>query len=323
MTPLRQRFLEDLQLRNCAPRTRQAYVAHVAQFARHFERSPAELGAEEVRQYLLHLLQSRRLSTSTVNQCRCALRFLYQHTLRRPECVVDIEFRRQPKKLPVVLSQQEVRDLLRATAPRRDRLVLALMYATGLRVSEAVRLAVPDIDSQRMVILVEQGKGNKQRQVPLSQRLLEELRAWWCEHRNPIWLFPGQRPDLPVHVTGVQRAFQRAAARIRLTKRASTHTLRHTFATELMEAGIDLLTIQQILGHSNLATTAIYTHLRRNHLQAAAEVVTLLPLAELRREAPSSSPSHQGITHTQRRQARSPSAKCSGNSVTSSSREPG
>lgn len=286
MTPLRQRFLDDLQLRNCAPRTREAYVAHVAQFARHFGRSPAELGAEEVRQYLLHLLRVRRLSTSTVHQCRCALRFLYQHTLRRPECVVDIEYRRQPKRLPVVLSQQEVHELLCVTEPRRDRLVLSLMYATGLRISEAVRLSVANIDSQRMVIRVVQGKGNKQRQVPLSQRLLEELRAWWSEHRNPVWLFPGQRADVPVHITSVQKALQRSAQRVRLAKAATTHTFRHTFATELMEAGIDLLTIQQILGHRNLATTAIYTHLRRNHLQAAAEVVTLLPLSELRRNAP-------------------------------------
>ena len=291
MTPLRQRFLQDLELRNCSPRTRESYVAQVIQFARHFGRSPAELGREEVRQYLLYLLQTRRLSNSTVNQCRCALRFFYQHTLRRPECVVDIEYRRQPKKLPVVLSQQEVRDLLRAAVPRRDRLVLALMYATGLRVGEAVRLAVPDIDSRRMVIRVAQGKGNKQRQVPLSQRLLEELRAWWCEYRNPVWLFPGQRPDLPLHVTSVQKAFRRAAAQIQLKKAACTHTLRHTFATELMEAGVDLLTIQQILGHSNLATTAIYTHVRRNHLRAAAEVVSLLPLEELRREGSTLPPS--------------------------------
>lgn len=286
MTPLRQRFLEDMQLRNFSPLTLEAYVGQVAHFAEHFGRSPDELGSEEVREYLLYLLQVRRLSVSTVNQCRCALGFLYEHTLQRPEYVVNMPCGRRPKKLPVVLSREEVYDLLRATQHRRDRLVLALMYATGLRISEAVRLAVPDIDSQRMVIRVVQGKGNKQRQVPLSERLLEELRAWWGEHRNPIWLFPGQRPDLPIHATSIQKAFQRAAARIQLKKAASTHTLRHTFATELMEAGIDLLTIQQILGHSNLATTAVYTHVRRNHLRAAAQVVNLLPLEELRREEP-------------------------------------
>ena len=159
MTPLRQRFLEDMQLRNFSPRTLEAYVGHVAHFARHFGRSPEQLGAEEVRQYLLHLLHERQLSTSTVNQCCCALRYLYQHTLQRPECVVNMPFGRQAKKLPVVLSREEVRDLLRATQHRRDRLALTLMYATGLRISEAVRLAVPDIDSRRMVILVVQGKG--------------------------------------------------------------------------------------------------------------------------------------------------------------------
>ena len=286
MTALRQRFLEDLQLRNCSPRTVEAYVGHVAHFARFFGRSPDQLGAEQVREYLLYLWHQRRLSASTVNQCRCALRFLYRHTLEKPECVVNMQFSRRPKKLPVVLSREEVRDLLQATRRRRDRLALSLMYATGLRIGEAMRLAVRDIDSRRMVILVVRGKGNKQRQVPLSERLLGELRAWWCEHRNPTWLFPGQRPVKPLGESVVQKAFQEAATRIGLTKGASTHTLRHTFATELLEAGIDLITIQRILGHSNLATTAIYTHVRRDHLQAVAEVVNLLPLTELRRDHP-------------------------------------
>ena len=198
MTALRQRFLEDLQLRNCSPRTVEAYVGHVPHFARFFGRSPDQLGAEQVREYLLYLWHQRRLSASTVNQCRCALRFLYRHTLEKPECVVNMQFSRRPKKLPVVLSREEVRDLLQATRRRRDRLALSLMYATGLRIGEAMRLAVRDIDSRRMVILVVRGKGNKQRQVPLSERLLGELRAWWCEHRNPTWLFPGQRPVKPL-----------------------------------------------------------------------------------------------------------------------------
>jgi site-specific recombinase XerD len=315
MTPLRKRFLEDLQLRNFSPRTLEAYVGHVAHFARHFGRSPDQLGAEEVRQYLLYLLHERRLSTSTVNQCRCALRYLYQHTLQRPECVVSMPFSRQPKKLPVVLSREEVRELLLATRRRRDRLALSIMYATGLRVGEVVRLGVRDIDSQRMVILVARGKGNKQRQVPLSQRLLRELRAWWCEHRNPTWLFPGQRPGQPLDVTVVQRAFQEAARHSGLKKAASTHALRHTFATELLEASVDLLTIQRILGHSNLATTALYTHLRRDHLQAAAGVVDLLPWSELRREAPQYHPEPPAL----RPQARSAWDTCCAVSVTRSS----
>jgi len=230
MTPLRQRFLDDLRLRNRSPRTAEAYVGQVAQFAQHFGRSPEQLGAEEVRQYLLYLLQQRQLSTSTVNQCRCALRFLYQYTLQRPECVVNVPFGRRPKKLPVVLSRDEVRDLLRATPRRRDRLALAVMYATGLRISEALSLTVQDIDSQRMVIRVACGKGNKQRQVPLTERLLAELRAWWCEHRDPTWLFPGQRPDQPLDATGLQRAFQEAASRSGLRKAASPHSLRKVYS---------------------------------------------------------------------------------------------
>lgn len=320
MTPLRQRFLEDMQLRHLSPHTQEAYVGHVAHFARHFGRSPDQLGAEEVRLYLLYLLHERGHGSSTVNQCRCALRFLYQYTLQRPECVVNMQFSRRPKKLPVVLSREEVRDLLRATRRRRDRLALSVMYATGLRVSEAVRLGVRDIDSQRMVILVAHGKGNKQRQVPLSPRLLEELRAWWCEHRDPTWLFPGHRPGQPLDATVVQRAFQEAARHSGLAKVASTHSLRHTFATELLEAGIDLLAIQRILGHSNLATTTIYTHLRRDHLQAAVGVVDLLPLSDLRHDVPN----HPRRTQPRalRPNPRSPSAKCSGDSGTRLSREP-
>ena len=230
MTALRQRLVEDLRLRNRSPRTVESYVAQVAAFARHYGRSPEELGAEQVREYLLYLLQERRLSTSTVNQCRCALCFFYRHTLGRPECLVGMVTGRRAKKLPVVLDREEVRALLRATAERRNRLLLALMYATGLRVGEAVQLSVGDIDSRRMVLVVAQGKGHKQRQLPLAQWLLEGLRAWWCEHRDPTWLFPGQRPDQPLDATGLQRAFQEAASRSGLRKAASPHSLRKVYS---------------------------------------------------------------------------------------------
>ena len=280
MTPLRERFIQDLQLRNRAPDTIDAYVHQVARFAQHFGRSPEELGPEELRQYQLHLL-GRKVSWSTYNQCVCALRFLYGATLGRPELMVRLPYGRRPKKLPVVLSQGEVLELLRWVRSRRNRVVLTTMYATGMRVREASQLGVADIDSRRMTILVRRGKGNKQRLVPLSAKLLTELRAWWATHRNPIWLFPSSRPDRPLGESCVQKACQVAVARAGLKAGTCTHALRHTFATELLEAGVDLLTIQKILGHTSLNTTAIYTHVRRDHLQAVAQVLDLLPLEQL------------------------------------------
>ena len=235
---------------------------------------------EEVRQYQLHLLE-RKVSWSTFNQCVCALRFLYGTTLGRSDYLSRLPYGRRPKKLPRVLSQEEVWELLSCVSCRQHRMILSTMYATGLRVREAVHLGVADIDRRQMTILVARGKGNKQRLVPLSRPLLEELRAWWCVHRNPTWLFPGKRPDRPLCVSSVQRACQAAVARARLKTGVCPHTLRHTFATELLEAGINLLTIQNILGHASLCTTALYTHVRRDQLRAVAQVLDLLPLKQL------------------------------------------
>jgi len=281
MTPLRQRLVDDLTLRNRSPRTIECYVWHVAHFARHFGRSPEELTDEHVRQYQLHLLHERKASWSRFNQAVSALRFLYGTTLGRAEYLQRLPYGKRPRKLPLVLSQEEVLQLLRCTSTPGHRIVLMTMYATGLRVSEAVALRPADIDSRRMTILVGQGKGNKQRLVPLSRKLLTELRLWWRVHRHPQRLFPGQKKGQPLSVSVIQRAVGRAARAAGLTRRPSTHTLRHTFATELLEAGIDLLTIQKILGHTSLSTTARYTHVRRNHLQAAAGVLDLLPLDQL------------------------------------------
>jgi site-specific recombinase XerD len=253
-------------------------VAQVAQFAVYFGRSPEDLTADHVRQYQLHLLQQRKVSWSTFNQCVCALRFLYGTTLGRKEYLERLPYGRRPKHLPRVLSQAEVHKLLRCAANYEHRVLLMTLYATGLRVGELVRLGVADIDSQRMVILVERGKGNKQRLVPLSSTLLVELRRWWQTHRDPVWLFPGREQGRPLQVSTVQRACQKAVERAELKAGISPHTLRHTFATELLEAGIDLPSIQKILGHSSLSTTAVYLHVRRTHLEAASQAVDLLPL---------------------------------------------
>lgn len=280
MTPLRQRMIEDLRIRNRSPKTINTYVGHVARFARHFGRSPEVLGHEEVRQYQVHLL-AQKASWSAFNQCVCGLRFLYGVTLGRPEEIPRLPYGRRPKRVPRVLTQVEVLELLQCVRCRAHRMLLTTMYATGLRIDEALHLGVADIDSRQMAILVARGKGNKQRLVPLSQSLLKELRSWWQTHRHPRWLFPGNKPDRPLGASPVQRACKAAAAEASLKPGVTPHTLRHTFATELLEAGVDLLTIQKLLGHGSLSTTLLYTHVRRDHLQAVAQIQGLLPLERL------------------------------------------
>jgi len=286
-------MIEDLKIRNRSPRTIGTYVQHVAQFARHFGRSPELLGPEEVRQYQLHLLE-KKISFSTFNQCLCSLRFLYGTTLGRPEMLPRLPYGRLPKTIPQVLSQAQALKLLECVRRRRHRVLLTTIYATGLRVSEAVHLGVADIDSAQMTIRVARGKGNKQRLVPLSPALLQELREWWREHRNPQWLFPGNRPGRPLNTSSVQIACRQAVDRAGLPPRVTAHTLRHTFATELLEAGIDLLTIQKILGHADLKTTLIYTHVRRDRLHAVSQVQGMLPLQQLCRPAVPPEPAPPG-----------------------------
>jgi site-specific recombinase XerD len=285
MTPLRQRLIHDMQLRNYSPETIRSYVHWLAQFARYFQRSPADLTPEHARQYQLHLLD-KKVSWSTYNQSVCALRFLYGTTLGRKEDIPRLPFGRKPKRIPVVLNRDEVLKLLQCIHSRKQRMLLTTMYATGMRVGEAVQLRVADIDSRRMTILVSRGKGNKQRLVPLSQTLLTELRLFWKTHRNPVWLFPSRRPDKPLSAPTPGRTLQRAKVRAGLKRRFSTHVLRHTFATELLEAGVDLFSIQKILGHRSLSTTATYTHVRRSHLQEACRSLELLPLEQLRQVTP-------------------------------------
>jgi integrase/recombinase XerD len=281
MTPLRQRMIEDMQLRNLAPETIRGYVYYVARFSKFFGCSPEKLTPEHARQYQLHLLQ-KKVSWSTFNQSLCALRFFYGTTLRRKDYVKRLQFGKKPKRIPVVLSREEVLKFLQSILPRKQRMLLTTMYATGMRIGEAVQLRVNDIDSKRMTILVSRGKGNKQRLVPLSPKLLAELRLFWQTHRNPVWLFPSHEPDRPLNISSVERMCARARVRAGLKRRFNTHALRHTFATELLEAGVDLLSIQKILGHRSVCTTANYTHVRRSHLQEACKSLDLLPLEQLR-----------------------------------------
>jgi integrase/recombinase XerD len=267
MTPLRQRLLEEMQRRNYAPKTIASYVLQVAQFARHFGRSPDQLGADDVRAWQLHLIQVRRVAWSTYNQAVCALRFFYGVCLQRPELVTSLPYGRRPKTLPSVLSQDEVLQFFAAFPTDPDRLLVRTTYACGLRIGEVVRLRVADIDSQRGVLVVRQGKGRKDRQVPLSPLLLEELRAYWRRYRPKDWLFPNRTSAGHCHLTALGRRVTRAVRALGWNKRVSLHTLRHSYATHLLEAGVDVVTLQHLLGHNDLETTARYLHVSTRHLQ--------------------------------------------------------
>jgi integrase/recombinase XerD len=275
MTPLRQRFIDDLRLRNYAARTIETYVGRIVAFAQHFGRSPELLGPEEVRAFQLHLLE-RKVSWSSFNQAVCALRFLYGTTLGRPEQLPMIPYGKRPKTLPSVLAPQEVRRLIDAAPTPRDRIFLQVAYGCGLRLSELIHLQVTDIDSARMVIHVRQGKGAKDRLVPLSPRLLQELRAYWRQYRPRPWLFPGDKPGQPISGSNMQRRFGQLVQRVGLTKHCSLHTLRHSYATHLLEAGVDLLTLKTLLGHKTLETTTRYLHVNTQRLQQTPSLLDLL-----------------------------------------------
>lgn len=268
MTALRQRMIEDLKVRNRSARTIQSYTAHVANFARHFGKSPELLGPEEIRQYQVYLVDERHVSWSHFNQAVCALRFFYRHTLGRDWAVAHIPFPRQPKKLPVVLSQAEVIRLFEAIRSLKLRAMLMTAYAAGLRLSEVTHLQVSDIDSERMVIRVRQGKGQKDRYVMLSEKLLEVLRLYWRLERPTTWLFPSKSKQQPVNHSVVQRACHQAGLDAGLSKQATVRSLRHSFATHLLEAGANIRIIQTLLGHSNVSTTQVYTNVSTRTVRA-------------------------------------------------------
>ena len=280
MTTLRQRMIDDLTVRNRSLRTIETYVAQVAHFARHFGRSPELLGPEEVRQYQLYLVNERHVSWSYFNQAVCALRFLYHHTLGRDWAVTHIPFPRQPRKLPVVLSQAEVRRFLDAIKKLKYRALLTTVYAAGLRLSEVTHLQVADIDSQRMMIRVRQGKGQKDRDLMLSPTLLELLRRYWSIERPRTWLFPGQTHEVPICLDSVQRACHRAGQDAGLTKPVTVRMLRHCFATHLLEAGTNVRVIQTLLGHRSLSTTQRYTYVSAKTVHATVSPLELLAPAD-------------------------------------------
>jgi site-specific recombinase XerD len=253
-------MIDEMQLRNFSPKTIQCYVETVARFARYFNKSPDKLGSEEVRTYLLHLVQVKKQAWGTYKQALAALRYFYRWVLKGPDIVSDIRYPRPERRLPVVLSFDEVRRFFAAIPSFKQRMILMTAYSAGLRISEVVNLQVSDIDSQRMVLRVRKGKRNKDRYTVLSPVLLAMLRHWWVAARPVTYLYAGRSPDHPARITTIQKACKEAQEKAGLEKTIRPHTLRHSFATHLLEAGTDLRVIQELLGHASPRTTAIYTH---------------------------------------------------------------
>ena len=277
MTPLRQRMLEDMSIRNLAENTQSAYLQQIAAYSRYFNRSPDQLGPEEIRTYQLYLMEVRALTPSSICVATGALRFLYKVTLKRTWAVEEIPMPKRPRKLPEILSPKEVMHFLNAITNHKHRAILMTAYAAGLRVSEATHLKVTDIDSQRMMLRVEQGKGMKDRYVMLSPRLLDVLRSYWKSARPTQWMFPGEVPGQPITREAVGLACQKARRDAGITKPITPHSLRHAFATHLLESGADLRTIQLLLGHRSLATTARYLKVATSTVCATASPFDLLP----------------------------------------------
>ena len=280
MTPLRQRMFEDMQLRGLAPRTQVCYVQAVQQFARHYGTSPDLVTEDELRAYFLFLINEKHVAPGTVATALAALKFLFVHTLQRPWPVLDFVLPRKPHTLPAVLSVEEVHRLLGALRQPHHRVCLTTIYAAGLRLTEGVFLRVPQIDSARMLIHIQDAKGGKDRFVPLSAHTLTLLRDHWRTHRHPIYLFPSHWADLttpvapfPMTPRSVQAALHAAARACRFQKHVSVHTLRHSWATHLLEAGINLRLIQAWLGHSTPTTTMRYTHVTATSHQRATAVI--------------------------------------------------
>lgn len=279
MSPLRQRMIEDLKIRNYSERTIRRYVEVIAQLSRYFDnRSPDRLTPEDVRKYLVFQV-SRKVSVSLLKQIVCAVRFLFRWTLGRDFPTYLIPYPREERKIPVILTQGEVAALIAAADNLKHRAILATIYGIGVRLTELTLLKVADIDSQRMVITVRQGKGHKDREVPLSPRLLELLRTYFRKHRPHVWLFPGpsQRADLPISTSTVQHACATALKRAGINKHATPHSLRHAYTTHLLEKGVSVRVVQEFLGHTSLKTTQRYSHVTPDAVKSARETIDSLP----------------------------------------------
>ena len=271
-------MLEDMQIRNLAENTQASYIRQVAQFARHFEKSPDALGPEQIRTYQIYLTNEKKLAPGSILIATCALRFLYNVTLQKEwDFAQVIPAPKKPQTLPIILSPEEVQQFLSCVPRHKARTVLTVCYAAGLRISEAIALVPTDIDSERMTIRVEQGKGQKDRYVMLSEKLLAILRQWYRSARPQPWLFPGVIPGRHITRSGVEDACQLAHQRSGLSKPVTPHSLRHAFAVHLLESGTDLRTIQLLLGHRSLSTTARYLRMATSKVCSTKSPLDLLP----------------------------------------------
>jgi site-specific recombinase XerD len=272
MTPLRQRYIEDLRLKNFSPKTIKVYVHAEAKFARHFGRTPDRLSQEDIRVYLIHLME-RGLARSTGVLVRNALRHLYTDTLGRPDCIEKLPRPKREQRLPVVLSREEVQRLFATVTNLKQKALFMVAYDAGLRLSEIINLRIEDLDSERMAIRIRQGKGKKDRYARLTAGLLDMLRKYWKAYRPKTLLFPGATPDKPYDLATPGQLLKKACRKAGITKRVSMHTLRHTFATHLLEAGTNLRVIQQLLGHERIQTTCVYTHISLEELREAPSLL--------------------------------------------------
>ena len=266
MGRLRDRMIMDMELKNLSPRTIKTYLYWMKQFTIYYGKSPEQLGDEEIRDYLHYLLKDRKASQAAMNQAYSALKFFYERTLQREWNGSKIPRSKIPKKLPVVLSQDEVQRIFSATKNLKHLAALMVIYSGGLRVGEAVKLKLTDIDSERMDIRIRQGKGAKDRYTILGERALEVIREYWDAYHPKSWLFPGEKAGNYLSVSSIQRAFRGSLSRAGISKQASVHTLRHSFATHLLERGIDLYFIQRLLGHTSPKTTSVYIHVARKSI---------------------------------------------------------
>jgi len=292
MTPLRQRMTEDMQVRNLSPLTVDTYVQQISLFARYFDKSPELLGPEEIRSYQVYLTNEKKLATSTILIATAALRFLYRVTLHRDWKLDDIiPAPKKPQKLPIVLSPEEVVHFLGCVDSLLHRTILTTCYGAGLRISEAIRLLPAHIDSQRMVIRVEQAKGRKDRYTMLSPRLLEVLRDWWRVKKPRTWLFPGDLPGVHIRRNAVEHACREARQRSGICKPITPHSMRHAFSVHLLERGTDVRTIQLLLGHRSLSTTARYLRIATSKVCSTTSPLDLLPCPPAPK-APPAAPQH-------------------------------
>jgi site-specific recombinase XerD len=280
MTELRQRMIKEMTIRNFSPRTQEAYLSAVAGLAKHYRQSPDKITKGMIREYLLYLIQERKLAWDSCNVAVSGLRFFYTHTLGKKSISLSIPPRKKVTQLPEILSSEELESLFAALSNQKHRTLLMTTYSAGLRLNEVVHLRVTDIDSKRMMIRVKQGKGRKDRYTILSKRLLTELRAYWKRYRPPVWLFYGAKKSRPLTDRSAQAVYYNAKKKAGITKGKGIHMLRHCFATHLLEAGVNLRTIQMLMGHTSIMTTMTYLQVTRKQISSTQSPLDLLEIPE-------------------------------------------